>query len=185
MCGIAGWVSASRSVEARTLWRMTHQLAHRGPDGHDVHVSGDSRAGLGSTRLAIMDLSPAASQPMRFPDRRVTVSFNGEIYNHAALRRELIRAGRVFRTDRSDTETLLQAYLHWGMPDMLPRLLGMFAFAVLDEAAGALFLGRDRVGVKPLYYAPLEDGVAFASETTCFISSVSGRSPHPGRSSGR
>ena len=169
MCGIAGWVSANRSVEARTLWRMTHQLAHRGPDGHDVHVSRDSRAGLGSTRLAIMDLSPAASQPMRFPDRRVTVSFNGEIYNHAALRRELIRAGRDFRTDHSDTETLLQAYLHWGMPDMLSRLLGMFAFAILDEAAGALFLARDRVGVKPLYYAPLEDGVAFASETKALL----------------
>ena len=104
-----------------------------------------------------------------FPNRRVTVSFNGEIYNHAALRRELIRAGRDFRTDHSDTETLLQAYLHWGMPDMLPRLLGMFAFAVLDEAAGALFLARDRVGVKPLYYAPLEDGVVFASETKALL----------------
>lgn len=164
MCGIVGWASTTPSVEARTLRRMTNALAHRGPDGEDVYVSTDRRAGLGHRRLAIIDLSPAASQPMRDPHRRVTLSFNGEIYNHGALRRELCRAGREFATDHSDTEALQQAYLHWGMPGMLPRLLGMFAFAILDEAAGTVFLARDRVGVKPLYYAAVEDGLVFASE---------------------
>ena len=164
MCGVVGWVSTAASVEAGTLRRMTNALAHRGPDGDDVHVSRDRRAGLGHSRLAIIDLSPAASQPMRDPHRRVTLSFNGEIYNHAALRRELSRAGREFATDHSDTEALQQAFLHWGMPDMLSHLLGMFAFAILDEATGRVFLARDRVGVKPLYYAAVEGGLVFASE---------------------
>ena len=164
MCGVVGWVSTTPSVEAGTLRRMTDPLAHRGPDGEDVYVSPDCRAGLGHSRLAIIDLSPAASQPMRDPQRRVTLSFNGEIYNHAALRRELGRAGREFATDHSDTEALQQAFLRWGMPDMLSHLVGMFAFAILDEAAGTVFLARDRVGVKPLYYAAVEDGLVFASE---------------------
>ncbi|MCY4634703.1 MAG: asparagine synthase (glutamine-hydrolyzing) [Acidobacteria bacterium] len=164
MCGVVGWASTTPTVDAGTLRRMTDALAHRGPDGEDVHVSRDRRAGLGHSRLAIIDLSPAASQPMRDPRRRATLSFNGEIYNHAALRRELGRAGREFATDHSDTEALQQAFLHWGMPDMLSHLVGMFAFAVLDEAAGMVFLARDRVGVKPLYYAPIANGLVFASE---------------------
>lgn len=164
MCGVLGWASTTPTVEAQTLRRMTTALAHRGPDGENVYVSRDCRAGLGHTRLAIIDLSSAASQPMRNPHRRVTLSFNGEIYNHRALRLELSRAGCEFATDHSDTEALQQAYLHWGMPGMLPRLLGIFAFAILDEAAGTVFLARDRLGVKPLYYAPVEDGLVFASE---------------------
>ena len=144
---------------------MTDVLAHRGPDGRGVYVSGDSRVGLGHRRLSIIDLSPAASQPMQDPTGRATLVFNGEIYNHAKLRRELERSGRPFRTDHSDTETLLQAYLHWGLPDMLSRLIGMFAFAILDEADGTVCLARDRVGIKPLYYARIGDGLAFASET--------------------
>ena len=173
MCGIAGWISATPCVEARTLRRMTHALAHRGPDGQGIYVSPDARAGLGNTRLAIVDPSSAASQPMRDPHRRVTISFNGEIYNHRALRRELSRSGRAFTTDHSDTEVLLQAYLQWGMPEMLPRLRGMFAFAVLDEIAGTAFLARDRVGVKPLYYAAVDHGLVFASEAKALFQ-------HPG-----
>ena len=164
MCGVVGWASTTPSVEAPTLRRMTKALAHRGPDGEAVHVSHDRRAGLGHSRLAIIDLSPAAAQPMRHPRRRVTLSFNGEIYNHAALRRELSSAGHEFTTDHSDTEALLHAYLRWGMPGMLSRLAGMFAFAIVDEAAGAAFLARDRVGVKPLYYAAVRNGLVFASE---------------------
>ena len=164
MCGIVGWASTAPSVDPRTLRRMTTALAHRGPDGDGIHVSRDSRAGLGHRRLAVIDPSPAASQPMRDPERRVTLVFNGEIYNHAALRRELTRAGRVFRTDHSDTEALLQAYLHWGMPGMLSRLAGMFAFAILDAAGGKVFLARDRVGIKPLYYAAAGGSLLFASE---------------------
>ena len=173
MCGIVGWVSAAPCVEARTLRRMTNALAHRGPDGQGIYVSPDSRAGLGNTRLAIVDPSAAASQPMRDPRRRVTVSFNGEIYNHRALRRELSRAGCDFTTDHSDTESLLQAYLHWGMPGMLSHLRGMFAFAVLDEIAGTVFVARDRVGIKPLYYAAVDHGLVFASEAKALFQ-------HPG-----
>ena len=164
MCGIVGWASTTPCVDRAIVARMTNVLAHRGPDGQGVYVSADSRVGIGHRRLAIIDLSPAASQPMQDRTRRATVVFNGEIYNHAALRRELERAGRVFQTDHSDTETLLQSYLHWGFPHMLSRLNGMFAFAIVDETEGAVFLARDRVGIKPLYYARLGDDVVFASE---------------------
>ena len=173
MCGIVGWASAAPCVEARTLRRMTNALGHRGPDGQGIYVSPDSRAGLGNTRLAIIDPSSAASQPMRDPRRGVTVSFNGEIYNHRDLRRELSRAGCQFTTDHSDTEVLLQAYLHWGMPDMLAHLRGMFAFAVLDETVRRVFLARDRVGVKPVYYAAVDHGLVFASEAKALFQ-------HPG-----
>lgn len=164
MCGIVGWASRTPAVDRGAVDRMTEVLAHRGPDGRGVYVSGDSRVGLGHRRLSIIDLTPAAAQPMRDPTGRATLVFNGEIYNHAALRRELQREGRPFRTDHSDTETLLQAYLHWGLPEMLSRLVGMFAFAILDETGGAVHLARDRVGIKPLYYARTGDGLAFASE---------------------
>lgn len=135
MCGVIRWASTTPTVEAQTLRRMTNALAHRGPDGEDVYVSRDCRAGLGHSRLAIIDVSSAASQPMRNPHRRVTLSFNGEIYNHRALRLELSRAGCEFTIDHSDTEALQQAYLHWGMPGMLPRLLGLiFIENVLPES---------------------------------------------------
>ena len=141
MCGVVGWVSTASSVEARTLRRMTRALAHRGPNGQDVYVSRDRRAGLGHSRLAIIDLAPAASQPMRDRHRQVTLSFNGEIYNHATLRRELSRAGREFATDHSDTEALLHAYLHWGMPNMLSRLRGMFRIRHPGRGRGYALFG--------------------------------------------
>lgn len=164
MCGIVGWASRTPAVDRGAVDRMSEVLAHRGPDGSGVYVSGDSRVGLGHRRLSIIDLSPAAAQPMRDPTGRATLVFNGEIYNHAALRRELQCGGRPFTTDHSDTETLLQAYLHWGLPEMLSHLVGMFAFAILDETDGTVHLVRDRVGIKPLYYARTGDGMAFASE---------------------
>ena len=137
MCGIVGWVSPAPAVDRGTLARMADVLAHRGPDGRGVYVSGDSRVGLGHRRLSIIDLSPAASQPMQDPTGRATLVFNGEIYNHAKLRRELERSGRPFRTDHSDTETVLQAYLHWGLPDMLSRLIG-----IRDGRSGSRSLRR-------------------------------------------
>ena len=164
MCGIVGWVATTSAVDRPTLARMTDSLAHRGPDGHGLYVSSDIRAGLGHRRLSIIDLSEAASQPMTDRTGRATLVFNGEIYNHAALRTELERAGRVFTTDHSDTETLLQAYLEWGIPDMLSRLVGMFAFAILDEDSGTVWIARDRVGIKPLYYTRIGDALLFASE---------------------
>jgi asparagine synthase (glutamine-hydrolysing) len=139
---------------------MTDALRHRGPDGEGFFA--EPHVALGHRRLAIVDLAGGA-QPMASADGACVVCFNGEIYNHEALRRELTAAGHRFRT-HSDTEAILHAWREWG-PDCLQRLSGMFAFALWDRERGALLLARDRLGEKPLYYAWLPDGtLAFASE---------------------
>lgn len=161
MCGIVGLMgSYPDRVDAVT--KMTEQLTHRGPDEQAVwetyHLT------LGHTRLKIVDLSPAAAQPMhRWP---FTIIFNGEIYNWRALRADLERLGERFRSN-GDTEILLSLYERYGI-GMLDRLEGMFAFALWDEDQKILHLVRDRYGVKPLLYAPLPDGVVFGSEPRCF-----------------
>jgi asparagine synthase (glutamine-hydrolysing) len=161
MCGIAGVVDWQRPADGDAVRRMVRRLAHRGPDHEAVQLIGT--AVLGYRRLAIIDLSPDANQPMHDSDRRVAVIFNGEIYNYRELRAELQGRGARFRT-RSDTEVLLEGYKCWG-DEVLRRLNGMFAFALWDEKAQRLLLARDRLGEKPLYYAPLADhGLAFASE---------------------
>jgi asparagine synthase (glutamine-hydrolysing) len=124
--------------------------------------------GLGFRRLAIIDLSAAAGQPMHSPSGRLTIVFNGEIYNYVELRKELTAAGVAFRT-RSDTEVLLAAYEKWGT-ECLARLNGMFAFAIWDSSAGQLFVARDRFGEKPLFFTDYPGGgVAFASEMKAFF----------------
>jgi asparagine synthase (glutamine-hydrolysing) len=139
---------------------MADAQRHRGPDGEGFHA--EPHLGFGHRRLAIVDLAGGA-QPMATPAGDVVVTFNGEIYNHAGLRRELERLGHVFRT-RSDTEVLLHGWRAWGR-ELLPRLNGMFAFALWDRLAGSLFLARDPLGEKPLHHAWLPDGsFAFASE---------------------
>ena len=145
------------------LKAMSAAIAQRGPDGEGMWV--DSRAGrvgaLIHRRLAIIDL-PGGSQPMANEDGRVRVVFNGEIYNHVELRRELERAGHRFATDHSDTEVLVHGWEEWG--EELPgKLVGMFAFGVWDEGEETLFLARDRMGQKPLLYAALDDGIVFGS----------------------
>ncbi len=171
MCGIAGvlkwagreapWVQGDLS----TLKKMAGELVHRGPDGAGMWV--DARpgkvVGLVHRRLAIIDL-PCGAQPMGNEDGMVQVVFNGEIYNHGALRTELERLGHVFKTDHSDTEVLVHGWEEWGTE--LPRkLVGMFAFGVWDFRNGAetLFLARDRMGQKPLFYSVMEDGIVFGS----------------------
>lgn len=162
MCGIAGFVgSGDRGV----LERMTRRLAHRGPDAEGYHIEGPVH--LGHRRLSILDLSGGA-QPMSTPDGKLTIVFNGEIYNHAELRAELEAAGCSFLTDHSDTEVLLHGYREWG-EGMLERLNGMFAFAIHDSGAGTLFLARDRFGKKPLYWFQREGVFAFASELTALL----------------
>jgi asparagine synthase (glutamine-hydrolysing) len=159
MCGIAGFFGAGDRTD---LEAMTAALIHRGPDGDGFHV--DTKAGLylGHRRLAILDLA-GGHQPMWNEDRTVAVNFNGEIYNHVELRRELLAAGHTFVTDHSDTEVLVHGYEQWG--DALPgRLNGMFGFAIWDARRGRLFLARDRFGEKPLYYAARPGFFAFASE---------------------
>lgn len=163
MCGIAGIVDPAgrQGVEASVLDAMTDSLSHRGPDGRGTWIEGS--VGLGHRRLAIIDLSAAAEQPLFDEAGDVGVVFNGEIYNYAALMAELQAMGYVFRS-RSDTEVIVHAWSAWGS-DCVQRLRGMFAFALWDRSRGCLFLARDRVGIKPLHYAALPDGrLLFASE---------------------
>ncbi|TPG61089.1 asparagine synthase (glutamine-hydrolyzing) [Roseomonas nepalensis] len=162
MCGIVGLFSPGfRALpEGADLRRMADALRHRGPDGAGYHE--EPGLGLGHRRLAIVDLGGGA-QPMATPDGGVVISFNGEIYNHLALRRELEAAGHRFRT-HSDTEAILHAWTQWGT-GCLERLNGMFAFALWDRAQGKLLLARDRLGEKPLLYLRRPaGGIAFSSE---------------------
>ena len=142
---------------------MRAALAHRGPDDTGEHVSGDGRIGFINTRLAIRDLTPAAHMPMRSPDGRLCITYNGEIYNAEPLREDLRRLGYSFRST-SDTEVVLAGYQHWG-DDVVRRLRGMFAFAIADSSDGVrVLLARDPLGIKPLYYTIAGELVAFASE---------------------
>src|SRR5215467_360586 len=154
MCGINGTLSLAPDfrVEAPLVSRMRDTLAHRGPDGAATWVSDDGRVGLGFRRLAIIDLSETAMQPMPNEDGSVRVVFNGEIYNHAEIRPELERLGHRFRTDHSDTEVIVHGFEEWGI-DVVHRLRGMFAIGIWDEREQTLWLARDRVGIKPLYWS--------------------------------
>ena len=158
MCGIAGFVSA-RDFGSGVLVAMTGALAHRGPDAEGFFEKGPVH--LGHRRLSVIDIE-GSLQPMSTADGAVTVVYNGEIYNFAALREELARTGYVFRT-RGDTEVLLAGWRAW--QERLPeKLQGMFAFALWDERDQTLFIARDHVGVKPLYYAFDGETLAFGSE---------------------
>jgi asparagine synthase (glutamine-hydrolysing) len=141
---------------------MCDSISHRGPDGEGFWVGDGGRVGLGHRRLSIIDLSTAANQPMSTPDGSIWVVFNGEIYNHAEIRRELEAMGdRIWQTDHSDTEVLLHAYQRWGI-EALHRFRGMFAFGLWDGRMKELYLVRDRIGVKPLYYTRYGRKIAFA-----------------------
>jgi asparagine synthase (glutamine-hydrolysing) len=166
MCGIAGYFG--REAEHRTAW-MTRLLAHRGPDDEGVWASRRSPVALGNRRLKILDLSPLGHQPMASRDQRWMLTFNGEIYNYVELRQDLIARGHVFRS-QSDTEVLLAALQEWGT-EALVRLKGMFAFALWDEQEGCLLIARDRLGIKPLYYAVKDGTFSFASEITSVLAS--------------
>src|SRR5437867_3939383 len=176
MCGIAGFVGRLGDA-APMVRRWGERLAHRGPDdvGIAVIAGGDLQVGrspdaitpdaslvLWSRRLAILDLSQAGWQPMLSSDGRHAIVYNGEIYNYRELRAELEARGIAFRS-QSDTEVLLEAFRCWGV-EALPRLVGMFAFALLDRVDRTLVLARDPFGIKPLYVARWKGGLAFASE---------------------
>lgn len=144
-------------------------MAHRGPDGAGTWVSPNERVGLGHRRLAIIDLAPASAQPMANEDGTIQIVFNGEIYNHRELRVELLAKGHNFITDHSDTEVLVHGYEQWGIDGLLARLKGMFAFALWDGGREQLFLVRDRVGIKPLYWTVCSGTVLFASEIKALL----------------
>jgi asparagine synthase (glutamine-hydrolysing) len=167
MCGIAGmidWRAATSADALRSVGEaMNDTLRHRGPDGSGVWVEAEGGAALCQRRLAIIDLSPGGAQPMHSADRRYVITFNGEIYNYRDIRSELAAAGRQMRSD-SDTEVLLEACALWGVEAAIERAIGMFAFALWDRSTRTLHLARDRLGIKPLYYADAPGRVLFASE---------------------
>jgi asparagine synthase (glutamine-hydrolysing) len=164
MCGIVGVFSFRNNgfrVTERYLTSMRDAMAHRGPDGWGNWISPDERVGLGHRRLSIIDLSNDAAQPMSNEDGSLWIVFNGEIYNHAAIRAELERfGGHHWKTDHSDTEVILHAFEQWGI-DCLQKFRGMFAIALWDAREGQLWLIRDRVGIKPLYYSVHHGRITF------------------------
>ena len=167
MCGINGTINWG---DSESLARMTSVQAHRGPDDHgtwESSLADGTRVGLGSRRLAILDLSPAGHMPMSTDDGRLTIVYNGEVYNHPRLRRELVAKGYSFRSN-GDTETVLKLYQEYG-PESVRRLNGIFAFAIWDRREGQLFLARDHFGIKPLYYCHEGNRLAFASEVKALL----------------
>jgi asparagine synthase (glutamine-hydrolysing) len=169
MCGIAGFVLADGERVGdplAALRAMARAMVHRGPDDEGIHLAADGRVGLANRRLAIRDRSPAGHMPMASADGRVLITYNGEIYNAAAVRAELEALGGPFRSS-GDTEVILRGYEAWG-PEVVRRLRGMFAFAIYDAREGpgrrCLLLARDRLGIKPLYHAASPGRLVFASE---------------------
>src|SRR5207302_1907498 len=172
MCGIVGVLNFKNSsfrVTEPYLIRMRDTMVHRGPDGAGAWIADDGRIGLGHRRLSIIDLSPAAAQPMCNEDGSLWVSFNGEIYNHAEIRRELEEiGGHRWKTDHSDTEVILHAFEQWGI-ECLQKFRGMFAIALWDAKKRELWLIRDRIGIKPLYYSVHHGRLVFASEIKALL----------------
>jgi asparagine synthase (glutamine-hydrolysing) len=171
MCGIAGmvdWRAATPADALRSIAEaMIETVRHRGPDAGEVWVEAEGGVALGQRRLAIIDLSPGGAQPMHSADRRFVITFNGEIYNYRDIRGELQAAGHSMRSD-SDTEVLLEACALWGVEAAIERAIGMFAFALWDRKTRSLILARDRLGIKPLYYAATPERVLFASQLKAF-----------------
>lgn len=173
MCGIAGIYNyKDTEVSKDPLEKMKKIILHRGPDGSGIYRS--KNIGLVHTRLSIQDLSESAHQPMWDESSQCCISFNGEIYNFHSLRDDLIKEGIKF-TSTGDSEVLLRACIHYGVEKTLPKLNGMFAFAFWDDNRGELWIGRDRMGIKPLYYSITDAGLYFASEMkalTPFLNTV-------------
>ncbi len=172
MCGIVGalvFTGGNFTLTEPYINRMRDAMVLRGPDGAGTWISRNGKVGLGHRRLSIIDLSNAASQPMSNENGTLWVSFNGEIYNHADIRAELIKiGGHTWKTDHSDTEVILHAFEQWGI-DCLHRFRGMFAIALWDDRAKALWLIRDRIGIKPLYYSVHNNRITFASEIKALL----------------
>jgi len=172
MCAIVGSLvlpGSNFSITEPFVVRMRDTMVHRGPDGAGVWVAEHGRVGLGHRRLSIIDLSEVAGQPMSSQDGSLQLVFNGEIYNHAEIRKELEYLGEYqWKTNHSDTEVVLHAFAHWGI-DCLHKFRGMFAIGIWDEKKQQLWLIRDRMGVKPLYYSIHSGRINFASEIKALL----------------
>jgi asparagine synthase (glutamine-hydrolysing) len=166
MCGISGFFHFERERKAsqNTIKRMNDVIAHRGPDGEGFFIN--ENMALGHRRLAIIDLN-TGQQPMHSADNKIVLIFNGEIYNYIELREELIRLGNKFTTT-SDTEVVINAYKTWGV-DCQKHFNGMWAFALWDKSIGRLFISRDRIGEKPLYYSKFDNTFIFGSEIKAVV----------------
>lgn len=165
MCGIAGIIKTQNSkytISKELLKAMSDVIEHRGPDSDGQWISKTGNAGFAFRRLAIIDLSPRGNQPMTLSDGRYTIVFNGEIYNHLELRKELEKKGYVYKS-YTDTETILYGYKEWDS-NLLKKMLGMWAFAIWDEEKQELFASRDRIGIKPLYFLQNQGNFIFGSE---------------------
>lgn len=167
MCGIAGLWKCSEDISSESFKKFLSALAHRGPDGEGIYIDETHRVGLGHRRLAILDLTDNARQPMSYLKRRYWITYNGEIFNFIELKEELKRLGYHFQSE-SDTEVILAAYDKWG-EECQKKFNGMWALAIWDSEKKNLFLSRDRFGIKPLYYVYIPGTFfAFASETLAF-----------------
>ena len=163
MCGIAGLIT-KREDKQDLIKKMSERIKHRGPDGEGYFIDGD--IALAHRRLSIIDLS-TGNQPMFNEDETIVTVYNGEIYNYLELKQELISKGHVFNTS-SDTEVLVHGYEEW-KSELPKHLRGMFAFAIYDKNTKELFLARDNFGIKPLYYAYMNNTFMFASEIKAFL----------------
>jgi len=170
MCGIVGIFNHSTNgspITERILNAMSDEIRHRGPDDSGVFISPDYHVGFAFRRLSIVDLSSAGHQPMSTCDGAVWLVFNGEIYNHLAIRKDLESKGYQYRS-RTDTETILYAYMEYGL-DFINKLYGMFAIAIWDSRIDQLILVRDRIGIKPVYYTLQHNSLLFASEIKAIL----------------
>ena len=194
MCGFVGYaeLTNSEAIKVSLVSKMNDTIIHRGPDGEGFAFLGNYNneevsklknerpealvfqqnskrtLALAHRRLSIIDLSTAAAQPMQSADKAITLLFNGEIYNHQEIRQELVEKGHKFATDHSDTEMIIYAYKEWGI-DCIKRFRGMFAISLWDEVKDTLWLIRDKIGVKPLYYTEQNERIYFASEIKAII----------------
>ena len=166
MCGISGFYSKNQIFSEQQLRKMTDVMVHRGPDASGYFFI--NHVGLGHRRLSIIDLSEQANQPMYSPCGRFVIVFNGEVYNFQEIKKEILSEKKVEFYTSSDTEVILQAYIHWGA-DFVHKLNGMFAIAIYDKLTDELFLTLDRLGIKPLFYYHKNDVFVFASELKALL----------------
>lgn len=170
MCGIVGVInkiSQNKEHFAQQVSAMRDTMVHRGPDGYGLWISDDGKIGLGHRRLSIIDLSDAGKQPMSNPEQNIWITYNGEIYNHLEIRKELEQLGYKYHSG-TDTETIIYAFQEWGI-NCLNKFNGMFAIGLWDEREKCFYLIRDRVGIKPVYYINTDQSFLFASEIKAFF----------------